>query len=138
MVSKDDLLKAVWPDSFIEESNLTQHIFVLRKMLGDGVEEKRYIVTVPGRGYRFDEKVTVVAVGEVVISQGTPELAGDDDSVVIAKHTRSRTLVEEQQSRQSPAGSATKLGQSRHRCCLCSLAWWCGVFFSASLDAASE
>ena len=96
VVSKDDLLKAVWPDSFVEESNLTQHIFVLRKTLGDGVEEKRYIVTVPGRGYRFDEKVTVVAVGEVVISQGTPELAGDDDSVVIAKHTRSRTLVEEQ------------------------------------------
>src|SRR5262245_35395919 len=52
VVSKDDLMKALWPDSFVEESNLSQNIFLLRKALRDS-KEKRYIVTVPGRGYQF-------------------------------------------------------------------------------------
>jgi DNA-binding winged helix-turn-helix (wHTH) protein/tetratricopeptide (TPR) repeat protein len=62
LVSKDELMKAVWPDSFVEESNLSQNIFTLRKALGDSIEARRYIVTVPGRGYQFAEKV--LAVGE--------------------------------------------------------------------------
>src|ERR1700739_3714870 len=53
VVSKDELMEAVWPNSFVEESNLTQSIFVLRKALGEGSRENRYIATVPGRGYRF-------------------------------------------------------------------------------------
>src|ERR1700739_184845 len=51
VVSKDDLLKTVWPDSFVEESNLSQSIFLLRKALGDIPENRQYIVTLPGRGY---------------------------------------------------------------------------------------
>jgi DNA-binding winged helix-turn-helix (wHTH) protein/tetratricopeptide (TPR) repeat protein len=57
VVLKDDLMKALWPDSFVEESNLTQNIFVLRKALGESAQGARYIATVPGRGYRFTEKV---------------------------------------------------------------------------------
>jgi len=53
VVTKDELMKAVWPDAFVEEGNLSQSIHVLRKALGESVEEHRYIVTVPGRGYRF-------------------------------------------------------------------------------------
>jgi DNA-binding winged helix-turn-helix (wHTH) protein len=60
VVLKDDLLNAVWADTFVEESNLTQNIFVLRKALGDGDGGRRYIVTVPGRGYRFVEKVRTI------------------------------------------------------------------------------
>jgi len=60
IVSKDDLMKAVWPETFVEESNLAHHIFVLRKALGDSKGENRYLVTIPGRGYRFAAKVTVV------------------------------------------------------------------------------
>src|SRR5580765_8615222 len=52
VISKDELMKTLWPDSFVEESNLSQNIFVLRKALGDS-QEKRYILTVPGRGYQF-------------------------------------------------------------------------------------
>lgn len=96
VVLKDELLKSVWPDTFVEESNLSQHIFVLRKTLGDGAEKTRYIVTVPGRGYRFGEKVTVAAVSEVISIQGAREIAGDEDTLVVASHTRSRMLVEEQ------------------------------------------
>src|ERR1700689_5057557 len=65
VVSKDELMKAVWPDAFVEEANLSQNIFVLRKALGDTPEDRRYIVTLPGRGYRFSEEVrTVVQGGE--------------------------------------------------------------------------
>ncbi|MGO8791503.1 MAG: winged helix-turn-helix domain-containing tetratricopeptide repeat protein [Terriglobia bacterium] len=54
VVTKDELLKAVWPDSFVEESNLAQHISWLRKALAD---RSKYIVTVPGRGYQFTATV---------------------------------------------------------------------------------
>jgi eukaryotic-like serine/threonine-protein kinase len=63
-LSKDELLKAVWPDTFVEESNLAQNIFVLRKALEDGAGKNRYIVTVPGRGYRFAEKVKAILPAE--------------------------------------------------------------------------
>jgi DNA-binding winged helix-turn-helix (wHTH) protein len=53
VVDKDELMKRVWPDSFVEEANLTQNIFTLRKALGEGPTEHQYIVTVPRRGYRF-------------------------------------------------------------------------------------
>lgn len=56
-ISRDELMKMVWPDSFVEESNLTQNIFILRKALGS---DKRYIVTLPGRGYQFVEPVREV------------------------------------------------------------------------------
>ena len=51
-VNKDELMKAVWPDSFVEESNLTQTIFMVRKAL-DETSDRRYILTVQGQGYRF-------------------------------------------------------------------------------------
>jgi DNA-binding winged helix-turn-helix (wHTH) protein/Tol biopolymer transport system component len=60
VVLKDELLNAVWADSFVEESNLAQNIFVLRKALGAVDGGRRYIMTVPGRGYRFAETVRVV------------------------------------------------------------------------------
>lgn len=49
VVSKDDLMRTVWPDSFVEESNLSQSIFLLRKALGETAQDHRYIVTVPGQ-----------------------------------------------------------------------------------------
>jgi tetratricopeptide (TPR) repeat protein len=67
---KEELLDAVWADTFVQESNLTQNIFVLRKALGDADDcdaRRRYIVTVPGRGYRFAEKVRTIAEPEAVL-----------------------------------------------------------------------
>ena len=70
VVLKDDLMKSVWPDTFVEESNLAQNIFVLRKALGETAGQNRYIATVPGRGYRFAEKVRVVPEPEEIVVQG--------------------------------------------------------------------
>lgn len=53
LVTKDDLLKQVWPDTFVEEGNLARHIFLLRKTLGETPDGESYVETVPKRGYRF-------------------------------------------------------------------------------------
>ena len=68
LILKDDLMKEVWPDSFVEESNLTQTIFMLRKALGQ-TRDQGYIVTVPGRGYRFTADVKPVSrTADAVVS----------------------------------------------------------------------
>ncbi len=53
LVEKEELLKLVWPDAFVEEANLTYNISLIRKALSDGENGQRYIETVPKRGYRF-------------------------------------------------------------------------------------
>ena len=58
VVTKDELLRSVWPDVVVEEGNLTQQIFLLRKALGESAQQPRHIVTVPGHGYRFTARVT--------------------------------------------------------------------------------
>ena len=60
VVSKDELMSELWPDAFVEEANLSQNIFMLRKALGDTPEDRRYIVTLPGKGYRFVAEVREV------------------------------------------------------------------------------
>lgn len=53
LLLKDELMKLVWPDSFVEEVNLAQNVSALRKLLGESPGENRYIATIPGKGYRF-------------------------------------------------------------------------------------
>src|SRR6185503_17372550 len=53
VVAKDDLMKRVWPSTYVEEGNLTQNISLLRKALGESPGGVQFIETVPRRGYRF-------------------------------------------------------------------------------------
>jgi TolB-like protein/DNA-binding winged helix-turn-helix (wHTH) protein/Flp pilus assembly protein TadD len=53
VLEKSRLMEIIWPDSDVEEANLPQNISILRKVLGESPNERRYIITVPGRGYRF-------------------------------------------------------------------------------------
>jgi TolB-like protein/DNA-binding winged helix-turn-helix (wHTH) protein/Tfp pilus assembly protein PilF len=57
LLEKDEILRRLWPETFVEESNLAQHISLLRKALQDGEDGARYIETVPRRGYRFVAEV---------------------------------------------------------------------------------
>ncbi len=66
IVTKDELMKSVWPDTFVEETNLTRNIFALRKAFGDN-EQNRYIITVPGQGYRLAEGVRLVSEADLRI-----------------------------------------------------------------------
>jgi DNA-binding winged helix-turn-helix (wHTH) protein/tetratricopeptide (TPR) repeat protein len=81
VVSKEELLKEIWPDSFVEEANLSQQIFKLRKALGDSPEGERYIVTLPGRGYRFAVPVRTITEGS--------------DVLVAQMRSRAQVLIEE-------------------------------------------
>ena len=78
VVTKDEILDRVWEGSFVEESNLTRHIYLLRKMLKDYGVGDGLIQTVPRRGYRFTGEITEIRPGDLVIE----------------KHTSTRTLIE--------------------------------------------
>jgi DNA-binding winged helix-turn-helix (wHTH) protein/tetratricopeptide (TPR) repeat protein len=60
ILEKDELMQAIWPNTMVEENNLNQNISTLRRVLGEIRGENRYIVTVPGRGYRFIAAVEAV------------------------------------------------------------------------------
>ena len=60
VLEKDDLMRRIWPDTIVEESNLTVYISALRRALGENHRDHRYIVTVPGRGYSFVAEVKEV------------------------------------------------------------------------------
>src|ERR1044072_1076061 len=68
VVSKDELMKKVWPDTNVQEDNLTQSISVLRKALGTDPQGNQYIETVPKLGYRF-----ATHVEEVQLDKNEPE-----------------------------------------------------------------
>lgn len=55
IVGRVELMKQVWPNAFVEEANITQHIYKLRKTLGVRADGRQYIETVPRRGYRFTD-----------------------------------------------------------------------------------
>lgn len=79
-LSKDELLNKVWPDSFVSEENLSRHISMLRKALGEDSGERQYIETLPKFGYRFIESVTLIqpAANSMAVpapTSGTFELA---------------------------------------------------------------
>jgi len=66
ILEKDELLKRVWPNTFVEEGTLVQNIATLRKALGEGPDQSSYIETVPRRGYRFSAAVERIEAGAVL------------------------------------------------------------------------
>ena len=80
VVSKDDLMKAVWPRIVVEENNLTQAISMLRRALGDVRDGSRFIITVPGRGYRFVGDLQADTVGPAAppAARSIPEVVAQE------------------------------------------------------------
>jgi TolB-like protein/DNA-binding winged helix-turn-helix (wHTH) protein/Tfp pilus assembly protein PilF len=81
VIDKERLMEAVWPDSIVEENNLTQNISTLRRIFGEKPGSHRFIVTVPGRGYRFVADLRMVhgADGSIPTEAGDP---GNETAVV--------------------------------------------------------
>ncbi len=72
VVEKEELIRRIWPDTYVTEANLTQNVSSLRKALGERANDHRYVVTVPGRGYSFVAEVLEVprdATGEITIQR---------------------------------------------------------------------
>ena len=65
VLEKNELMAQIWPDAIVEENNLNQNISTLRRVFGETRGGNRYIVTVPGRGYRFAANVTDNAAREI-------------------------------------------------------------------------
>jgi Tol biopolymer transport system component/DNA-binding winged helix-turn-helix (wHTH) protein len=82
-LGKDEILESIWPGQILEESNLTVNISAVRRALGEKATQPRYLITIPGRGYRFVAPVRV----------GLAEMAG----IVIESQTRSQITVEEEE-----------------------------------------
>src|SRR5581483_2522234 len=97
VVEKDELMRQVWPDSFVEEGNLTQNISVLRKALGETSDGKPYIETVARRGYRFAASVhlsltPMMEAQNAVAEMALEHAAGDNGTAVVALAARSTVL----------------------------------------------
>src|SRR6185503_6973922 len=86
VVDKEELLKEVWPDTFVEEGSLSRNIHELRKALGDDSSQPCYIETIPKRGYRFLAPLKVSALDVAPVS---------GEATVLEKHTRARGVSEE-------------------------------------------
>lgn len=67
LLSKNEILDAVWEGSFVEEANLAQTICVLRKALGEASKDPRYVLTVPGQGYRFISPVKEIHTANQIL-----------------------------------------------------------------------
>lgn len=79
VIGKDELMAEIWADSVVEENNLNQNISTLRKVFGERPGEQRYIVTVPGHGYRFVPEVLELsssAENEALIGESATEIFG--------------------------------------------------------------
>ena len=88
LVTKEELLNEIWEDAYVEESNLSRHIYLLRKTLKEWGAADGLIENIPRRGYRF--------LGEIHRVEA--------DEIVLEKHTRTRTMIEFQET-PFPAGN---------------------------------
>jgi DNA-binding winged helix-turn-helix (wHTH) protein len=95
VVGKDELLRTLWPGSFVEESNLTQHIFLLRKALSRHESGTKMIETVSGRGYRFAATLK--------------EQPATNQTTVTSRESVTRITVEEELETQEPGFPGRKV-----------------------------
>jgi TolB-like protein/DNA-binding winged helix-turn-helix (wHTH) protein/Tfp pilus assembly protein PilF len=84
LITKDELLKAVWGDTFVEEGNLTQYISHLRKALADDSEDSRLIVTISRKGYQFTADVVVSEAADIPKRDAAQVLASGVSTPAIA------------------------------------------------------
>jgi len=112
LVTKEELLKAVWGDTFVEEGNLAQYISHLRKALGDVSEHARLIVTIARKGYQFTPDVTVA------------ETADTATQAEVQVSTAERSLADIQSALRSPAVEAAPKAPRR---------WWKAAVVGASV-----
>jgi DNA-binding winged helix-turn-helix (wHTH) protein/TolB-like protein/Tfp pilus assembly protein PilF len=97
VMGKGELISSIWPDTHVEEGNLTSNISIIRKALGDRPDGRPYIETFPKRGYRFEAEVEVeVEVEEV------EEVGSSGANVIVAAHSRSDATSDEM--RDQPVG----------------------------------
>src|SRR5438270_265169 len=103
LLSKEELMNRIWPNSFVEEANLTVNISALRKTLGDRPDGQAYIETVPKRGYRFVAQVTEL------LEEG--QTARPNVRIVLRPDDERRALKQRVQTEPSSAATEPRLSR---------------------------
>src|SRR6266403_1799967 len=98
LITKDELLRAVWGDTFVEEANLTQYIAHLRKALADNSEDSRLIVTISRKGYQF--------TADVVLSEGA-DIPKRDEAQVLTSGVSTPGITVEAKARNQSSQTGT-------------------------------
>jgi DNA-binding winged helix-turn-helix (wHTH) protein/Tfp pilus assembly protein PilF/TolB-like protein len=111
VLTRDELLKNVWPDTFVDESSLVQSIYVLRRALDEKPGDNNYIVTLPGRGYQFVSPVQVVPPEN---GRTLPEVATAASSspagLVLEQHTIRTSVITQEKEQVSLPISRSRAG----------------------------
>ncbi len=87
VVTRDEITERVWADTFVEEANLTNHVSALRKTLGEDGDGRKFIETIPRRGYRFVAEVREIAAGgaaEITVSERTTTRVVEEEIEIAA------------------------------------------------------
>jgi len=84
VIEKDELMREIWTDSIVEENNLSQNISILRRIFGEKPGEQRFIVTVPGHGYRFVPEVREIVEQKIDRIAEEEKILSDDSKVQIS------------------------------------------------------
>src|ERR1035437_2211725 len=105
VLTRDELLKNVWPDSFVDENSLAQSISMLRRALDEKPGDNSYIVTLTGRGYQFVAPVQVVAPESgSTLPEAATAASSNPSGLIFQKHTiRTSVITEEQEQLSLPA-----------------------------------
>jgi Tol biopolymer transport system component/DNA-binding winged helix-turn-helix (wHTH) protein len=112
VLDKDDLMRKVWGETIVEESNLSSNISHLRKLLGESHTQHPYIVTIPGRGYRFvagvkqafDEVIVSERTSvEIIVEEETGEIGAQDEAVSAAQRGNAGPIGKSVLTNASPA-----------------------------------
>lgn len=135
VVSKSELMEAIWADAFVEESNMSQNIYTLRRTLGVDEQGRQFIETVPRRGYRFAAPVKLLAEDSTDGAEQTEEvvtnnLTTDSASVAVEKNLNSPALLHSTNDSQAvplpEALTASPAARARPRPAL-RYAFWAGL-----------
>jgi DNA-binding winged helix-turn-helix (wHTH) protein/tetratricopeptide (TPR) repeat protein len=104
ILTHDELLKNVWPDTYVDENSLAQSISALRRALGEKPGDNSYIITLPGRGYQFVAPVKVVAAESLNTVPDAEDGAGDAPNPLLFQQDTIRThvIIEEKEQLRPP------------------------------------
>jgi DNA-binding winged helix-turn-helix (wHTH) protein/TolB-like protein/Flp pilus assembly protein TadD len=110
VIGREELIRRVWPDTFVEENNLNVNVSALRKALGAAPDGRPYIETLSRRGYRFVAEVrrsegngAGEAQGQLDgLGEAVQHLEGDSTELVVERRTRERIVVVEEEQREDP------------------------------------
>jgi DNA-binding winged helix-turn-helix (wHTH) protein len=113
ILSRDELLKNVWPDTFVDENNLAQSISSLRRALAERPGDNNYIVTLAGRGYQFISPVTLVAPENLSVVAGNEIERSNSPSQFVFQQQRTveTSIITQQKEEQRPVSRSRVLAR---------------------------